>query len=110
MRAARALRRSVLPVTAIPKARGLPLLGAALNFGPSWALAAREHRYAWLPFGGGPRVCLGSRFAMMEMQLTIARILQRYSVRWAGRGPVRPRVIFNSLLPREVPLELIPRA
>jgi cytochrome P450 len=69
-----------------------------------------KHRYAWLPFGGGPRVCLGNRFAMMEMTLFVARLLARYRVRWAGRRPVEPKVVFTTYFPREVPLELVPRA
>lgn len=68
------------------------------------------HRYAWLPFGGGPRFCLGARFAMMEMQLAMARLLQRYEMRWAGSRPLAPKVVFNTLLPKEVPIRLTPRA
>ncbi len=30
------------------------------------------HRYAWFPFGGGQRFCIGNNFAMMEMQIVIA--------------------------------------
>lgn len=72
--------------------------------------ASERHRYAYLPFGSGPRVCLGNRFAMMELQLTVARLLQRYRVRWAGSGPWKHKVIFNTYLPKEVPIQLIPRA
>ena len=36
--------------------------------------------YAYLPFGGGPRICIGNAFATMEMVLVAATILQKYRV------------------------------
>ncbi len=36
------------------------------------------HKYAWIPFGAGGRVCIGNSFAMMEAQLILATLAQRY--------------------------------
>lgn len=35
--------------------------------------------WAYFPFNGGPRQCLGEDFALMEVSYTVVRLLQRYS-------------------------------
>jgi cytochrome P450 len=40
--------------------------------------AATRQAFAYFPFGGGPRRCIGSAFATMEMQMIVATVAQRY--------------------------------
>lgn len=45
-----------------------------------WAgdLARRLPRFAYMPFGGGPRICIGNRFAMIESVLILASLVRRF--------------------------------
>lgn len=48
----------------------------------------RRHRFAYLPFGGGPHQCLGSHFFTVEAQLIVATVLSRYRPERHGSSPV----------------------
>jgi cytochrome P450 len=46
------------------------------------------HRFQYIPFGGGPRKCIGNNFAIVEMQLCMAQILQRYRLDLVPGWPI----------------------
>ena len=50
----------------------------------------RIPRFAYFPFAGGPRVCIGAGFAMMEAALLLASIAQRYRFSLAPGAKVKP--------------------
>lgn len=51
--------------------------------------AERAPKNAYLPFGGGPRVCIGNHFAQMELVLVLATLAQRVRFERASAAPVR---------------------
>ncbi len=51
---------------------------------------ASRPRFAYLPFGGGPRQCIGNNFALMEAQLIIATVAQKYRLRLADGRVIEP--------------------
>lgn len=56
---------------------------------------ANRPRYAYLPFGAGPRVCIGNSFAMMEAVLLLATILQQVRVSLVDGHPVEPEPLIT---------------
>ncbi len=54
-------------------------------------LAKRLPRYAYFPFGGGQRVCIGNTFALMELPLVLATIAQRFRFSLPPGPPVFPK-------------------
>lgn len=81
------------------------------HFDPDRFTAEQEkqrHRYAYLPFGGGPRACIGQYFSMLEATLAIACIVRAFGLH-APPGPV-PLTTGITLRPAGyVPLTLAPQ-
>src|SRR5499427_4895207 len=66
-------------------------------------------RFAYFPFAGGPRVCIGAGFAMMEATLLLATIAQRYRFTLAADAKVSPLFSVTLRPKRGLPMRLIKR-
>lgn len=53
-------------------------------------------RFAYLPFGTGPRVCVGAQFALTEATLVLAMLIGRFSVSLADDRPVLPAAVVTT--------------
>src|SRR5260370_4659881 len=64
------------------------------TFDPDRWVGARPDSYAWIPFGGGTRRCIGAAFATMEMDVGLRTLLREFELsstyeppeRWHSRG------------------------
>lgn len=56
---------------------------------------------AFVPFGGGPRTCIGASFALAEAQIVLARLLDRFSFDAQGQTPVMPLALLTLGASRE---------
>ena len=63
-----------------------------LRFNPE--VAMRQNRYAYIPFGAGPRQCIGNNFGLLEATLIMACVAQRFELRLAPGSEIQPQPLF----------------
>jgi cytochrome P450 len=82
------------------------------QLGPGVIGAARpagdRHRYAYIPFGGGRRACIGQSFAELETTLVLAAVAQRFRLELTPRGIPKP-IAAITLRPGRLPMRLLRR-
>ncbi|XP_071486290.1 cytochrome P450 3A29-like [Diadema antillarum] len=73
----------------------------------------REKRdpFTWMPFGAGPRICVGMRFALMEAKMALVRVLQKARFETSPLTEIPPKLGTSGLLspPNGITLKLVAR-
>jgi len=67
-------------------------------------------QFAYFPFGAGPRICIGNTFAMMEAQLILAMVSQKYRLELSPGAHVEPERGITLRPGPALPMRLRPRA
>jgi cytochrome P450 len=97
---------------------GIGILGAHLNpevfpdpeaFRPERFLDRSYSPFEYLPFGGGPRRCIGAAFAMYEMKQVIAALLATTELRLIDDQPLPARLRGAAMVPRGGVAMVLPR-
>jgi cytochrome P450 len=88
----------VLPAIAAIHARP-DLYPAPEQFRPERFIEDGAESYAWIPFGGGVRRCIGASFAQVEMRVVLREVLRRVRLRADSAGPERPQVRHVTVVP-----------
>ncbi|MGA9332147.1 MAG: cytochrome P450 [Bradyrhizobium sp.] len=73
------------------------------------APAPPPDRFAYLPFGAGPRVCIGAHFALVEATLALARIIAAFRVTLLDKDPVMPMGVVTTQPDRSPMFQITPR-
>jgi len=56
--------------------------------------SSQRQRFSYIPFGAGPRQCIGNTFAMLEAQLIIAMVMGRFDLALVPGQEIQPEVVF----------------
>ncbi|XWW44875.1 cytochrome P450 [Fibrella sp. USSR17] len=66
--------------------------------------------YAYLPFGGGPRLCIGNQFALMEMQILLTFFVRTFDFQLVNAASIKPKPLITLRPNRPIQVKLTPRS
>jgi cytochrome P450 len=70
--------------------------------------SARRHRFAYLPFGAGPRQCIGNTLALLEAQIIMSMIARRFDLALVPNQEISPQPLFILRPDRPVLMQVQP--
>lgn len=70
---------------------------------------AKRPKFSWFPFGGGPRLCLGFKFAEVESMIALAMVYQKYHLKLIPGQQIKPEPIITLRPDRPVLFRVTPR-
>jgi cytochrome P450 family 13 len=79
------------------------------EFNPDrWLEGNPKHQMAFMPFGGGPRLCIGNKFALIEEKLILSMLLRKYTLEEVKETRLE-QTGFVVLAPSDIKVKLVPR-
>jgi cytochrome P450 family 135 len=86
------------------------LYDSPAEFRPERFLGNRVDPLGWLPFGGGPRRCIGAHLAELEMTIVLRELLTGYTIHPAGKHDEPMRIFHVTLVPGRGGVAILGRA
>jgi hypothetical protein len=80
-----------------------------LSFKPERFMGERIDPLDWLPFGGGPRRCVGAYLAEFEMQIVLKELLTHYTIQPVGQREEHMKVFHVTLVPQHGGMAILER-
>uniref|UniRef100_A0AC35FTG5 Cytochrome P450 n=1 Tax=Panagrolaimus sp. PS1159 TaxID=55785 RepID=A0AC35FTG5_9BILA len=73
-----------------------------------WLEGNPKHQMAFMTFGGGPRLCIGNKFALIEEKLILSMLLRKYTLEEVKETRLE-QTGFVVLAPSDINVKLVPR-